>query len=849
MRPSSRPTPRARPKGRAWLGLTLAVSLGLVSSSALGQPGVTPQVQMRRVPSEMGPLKPIPDRLNPSDRAVVLTVPVKDNNIYLGDIGLTIGTDDSLSFSAQRFVDLVSTILSGKATETLRAALAGKTAIGPGDLEGSGLKLTYNPRTLDLTLFAPSALRAEQSLSIAALDQARFGGFEKPAKVSAYLNVHGSGTYVERGASTGWDNPVFFLDGAARLGAVVFENDMVVQPGAANGHDVQRQGTRVIYDDRTHLIRWTGYDLQPVGRGFQTTQDMAGLSVFRSYSVLAPQTFARPRGGRTFSLDSASSVEVYVNGLLVRRVQLAPGTYNLTDFPFTQGANDFRLAITDSSGRNQVLRFNLFIEQTQLAEGLSEFGLYAGVKAPLGLSGPQYTDQWQVSGFYRRGVRDDLTVGINLQADERAKMIGLEEVWGSRFGVIGSNLALSDIQGYGSGYAVSATFQRLVPRGPFRTDSLSLSLESHSRDFGGLGTEVPRNPYVYELGAGYTHSFTDRIYGGIDAHYSSARAGFSDVQTYRATLGWRLSPTLSLTTDLVYDDKQGGRDVAALFSLTRRFASFSSLRADYDTRNNDMRASYQAQRGAGVGSSSLSADLDRNDDGSGLNLAANYIANRAELGVNHFSAFKDNFGGIDDQRTSLRLATSLAFADGAVAVGRPIYDAFAIVVPYKSLKQARVLIDPEPHSYQASTGWLGAALEPNLSAYNVRAFTVGAPMAPPGTDVGKGAYRVFAPYRAGYRFQVGSDYSMTAVGQLVDEDQTPVSLTSGQAFELARPKQPALTVFTNREGRFGLTGLRPGRWRVEMLTNPVSSYVLDIHAGDDLIVQAGTLHPTGATGS
>jgi len=133
---------------------------------------------MRRVPSEMVPLKPIPDRLNPSDRAVVLTVPVKDNNIYLGDIGLTIGTDDSLSFSAQRFVDLVSTILSGKATETLRAALAGKTTIGPGDLEGSGLKLTYNPRTLDLTLFAPSALRAEQSLSIAALDQARFGGFE-----------------------------------------------------------------------------------------------------------------------------------------------------------------------------------------------------------------------------------------------------------------------------------------------------------------------------------------------------------------------------------------------------------------------------------------------------------------------------------------------------------------------------------------------------------------------------------------------------------------------------------------------------------------------------------------------
>ena len=305
----------------------------------------------------------------------------------------------------------------------------------------------------------------------------------------------------------------------------------------------------------------------------------------------------------------------------------------------------------------------------------------------------------------------------------------------------------------------------------------------------------------------------------------------------------------SLTTDLVYEDKQGGRDVSALVSLTRRFAGFSSLRADYDTRNNDMRASYQAQHGAGVGAYSVSAELDRNDDASGLNLASNYIANRVELGVNHFSAFKDSFGGLDDQRTSLRFATSLAFADGAVAVGRPIYDAFAIVVPYKSLKKAGVLIDPEPKSFQAATGWLGAALEPNLSAYNVRAFTVGAPMAPPGTDVGKGAYRVFAPYRAGYRFQVGSDYAITAIGQFVDEDQAPLSLTSGQALELARPKQPPLTVFTNREGRFGLSGLRPGRWRVEMLTNPVSSYVLDIPAGDDLIVQSGRLHPVRETGS
>lgn len=89
---------------------------------------------------------------------------------------------------------------------------------------------------------------------------------------------------------------------------------------------------------------YAGY-LEAQGRGFQAAPDIAGISFFRSYSVLNPQQIIRPRGDRTFRLDRPSTVEVIINGQQVRRLQLAPGNYNLRDFPFAQGGNDIQRSI------------------------------------------------------------------------------------------------------------------------------------------------------------------------------------------------------------------------------------------------------------------------------------------------------------------------------------------------------------------------------------------------------------------------------------------------------------------------------------------------------------------------
>lgn len=782
------------------------------------------------------------ERLNPTGRAIVLTVPAKDGAAYLGDMPLTIGADDSLTFPAERTLQLLEPLLDPDVMLALRGSLSGKNTIGPGDLTAAGIGVDYDPRTLELRFQIPVEKRASRRLSVSALDHQSVGDFVKPLDFSAYLNIRGSVDLYEQGPTTGFQEPVFLLNGAVNLKGVVLESDAIWIPGSS-GADFQRLGSRAVYDDTKHIVRFTVGDLEAQGRGFQAAPDIAGISIFRSYSVLNPQQIIRPRGDRTFRLERPSTVEVLVNGQQVRRLQLAPGNYNLRDFPFAQGGNDIRLNVLDDTGRTEVLRFNIFLDQTQLAKGIDEFGLYAGVHAPLGLKGPDYSDDWVVSGFYRRGISDNVTLGANFQADDQVQMAGVEAMFGTSIGSFGTNIAYSHTSGYGDGYAIQATFQRLIQHRDGQADTFNLFVEHRSRKFAPVTFFLADNQYDYEVGGGYTHAFNSDVYMGLNARFSKGRGIVSDVHSYSLTSGWRISSNATLTAEARYTEDSRGDEFSGFLTLTVRFGRTSSIRSEFDTRDNRARLSYQTLHGNGVGSYNVTADVERSDFGSNVGFNANYFTNRAELGISHFGAFAGDFGTSTSQRTTFRLGTSVAVGGGEVSIGRPIYDSFAIVKPHASLKKANVVVDPTVLGYASNTGTMRTATMPNLSSYSERVVTVDVEGAPPGTDIGQGSFKLFPGYRTGYRLEVGSAYFVTATGTMLDVDGQVVSLVSGKATELAHPDRAPVTVFTNRQGRFGATGLAPGQWRIEMLDANKSVYVITIPQDAEGIVRLGDITP------
>jgi outer membrane usher protein len=862
-------TPRPATNPPPTVSTTPAVSASTPIQTA--QPAqTTPTTRHPSFPTvTTGPTQPPAHATTRPGRTVTIVLPLKDQATYLGDVDVTITPDGATSFNTAEAIDILSKSLSAEALAALKAALAGEAVAPLSDFTKAGISAVYDPAQLQIVLTIPGRERPASSMDVADLDQATHGKLVQPEGLSGYLNFRGSLDAVEAGQDKGLTDPLVLMDGALRLGKWVLTGEASIGPndttgltGGSTGETFTRQGTRLIYDDLKNEMRWTVGDLQPESEGFQGGVDIAGVSVVRLYNELEPQLNVRPRGERSFTLERASTVETTINGHLVQTVRLDPGTYNLQNFPFVDGANDVRIDIVDDTGQQESLTFSIFFDRTLLAPGLMEFGAWAGVESYSVNGNVEYDVNDPVfTGFVRRGISERLTLGANLQADKSTQVLGGQFIWGSPIGTLGGDLAYSHDKTLGSGYAINIGLTRLFQgANSFSSQSLSASIQTKSEYFtqltaasavplaaGGatpIAANAALNPYSAEFALTYGRSFSESLYGNLDARYAVGRAGQANVASVTGTLGWRPNSVTSVTFDADYEESSTERGPGFRVSITRRFGPTRNVRADYDSQGNQATLSYQDSHGRGVGSSSVSGDLSYAASSLGLDASATYEANRGDLGLAQASSWNFQGTSVQDERTSLRFDTAIAFAGGSFAIGRPIYDSFAILQPHPSLKGAQVVVDPSQDGELAESGLLGPALLNDLGSYSVRTIIYDVPTAPAGYDIGQGSVLVKPPYRSGYRVVIGSDYSVTVVGRLLDADGAPIPLLAGKAYDLDNPKHEPVEMFTSRTGRFGAQGLRPGHWRIEMPTHPVTNYLITVPKGATGLYRTGDLKPS-----
>ena len=99
-------------------------------------------------------------------------------------------------------------------------------------------------------------------------------------------------------------------------------------------------------------------------------------------------------------------------------------------------------------------------------------------------------------------------------------------------------------------------------------------------------------------------------------------------------------------------------------------------------------------QGVGSWTATANATVAPNDQDA-VSGSVTYIANRADVMVNHSAGLTgigyDGINGLSstEERTSVSVASSLVFADGAWGTGRPVTNGFAVVTPHQDSKAAR----------------------------------------------------------------------------------------------------------------------------------------------------------------
>lgn len=838
---------------------------------------------------------PVSNRLNTTGKSIDMDVPLKDGDRDLGEVLIRIDPNDVVSANKASLAEHLAAVVDATVQMRLRNLQSGSAFAPLRDFTAAGVEIRFD-KNLQVLIFAIAASeRAPSDISFSANRSPPSATLAPPARIAGYVNLFASldhqwGMQTKDAYFDSATSGRLEFDSAVRAGNFVLENagvvagdvDINVCPTTAvcaytHTPGFKRQMSRLVYDMPDDRIRMEAGDVEPLGTSFQSTPDLLGVSIEKSSRKLSPSETFAPSGGGSFVVNRPSDVEIRINGIVQRKLYLRPGTYNVRDLPLVTGANDIEIVIVDDRGTEKHVAFTSFFDTSLLEAGKSEWGISAGVPSYLRDEERDYvTDLYMASGFYRYGLRNDLVGEIDAQGDNRTVMAGVgittDSPWGL-FGVRGAGSGGDAGMGYAAGLDWSAVnIRALTSTGG---ESLHVAAEYRSPQFhtaGEINTFATGIVYplwnfwldvnaTYSAPVGYDtmasisgrYRFVNDEQFGNSIFASQDRFGVDLTLSRPLTSSFSGSLTLGVSNESYLSALNPRAPEGAQFRIGARIFGRpdenTNISAGYDTLNAQSDVSAYRTSGTGIGRWDTSVTMQDNDfdNRAAASGAIGYYGNRAQVRLIHNSGFSgvslsDFNVQPGQQRTSLQVGTSIAFADGHIAIGAPVTgNAFAIVYPHESIADKVVTVGSGDDIRAIADGW-GPAVVPNLPAYAPSTIPVDADDLPIGYSLGAAAFETFAPFKGGYALEVGSQYSVSAYGTLLLRDGTPVSLTTGSAHFVDHPEK-VVTLFTNANGRFGADGLAPGHWTIDMATDgEPAKFELTVPPGTDGLFKAGTLY-------
>jgi outer membrane usher protein len=796
--------------------------------------------------------------INPYDRDIDMTVPVTFRARSLGDIPLRLTADDKFLLETATFLRLVRPILNAPAHARLSAALEGSQSFESEALKQTGVELTYDPSSLAVVVLEVSPeQRAIEQLFAARqddLDQIDL----QPAGISGYLNLNLAQTYLWGEEDVDW--PTVSLDGAVRVGPVVFEgNGQAGRRFTLTGEDeygFSRNYARLVYDQPDQYRRWYLGDLDPETRGLQSFVRMGGVGVLRQRRRFNTFRTAILQSDRQLVLQQESTVRFMRNGVLFRQLRLQPGRYDFSSLPLVTGSNDVDIEVTDNTGRVQSLSYQQYLDPIDLEPGDFEYGAYLGPSSARFGAAPDYEGPVVFTGFYRKAFINAPAVGVGLQLSEAVQNVtGQTQFVLPNSGRLLLDGGLSHSGEVGAGYSAGASYEHFFDRGGL-SDSFSVRADYYSENYASLGNEEGFNSIVGTLSAQYARQFSLRTLGIVTASYQLGRGTRDDSYRVAATGFYKLDDRFTLRggVDYIRSGSEFTRGNGWSVNVGIVFQPDYRRRAEarYESRGQIGELSYNQVGVNQLDSVGFGGVVGVQEGSVRAQAFGDYVGNRFDVGVSHSSlgSTLTEFGELN--ATNVRVGTSVAFADGAFGVGRRINDSFILLSAHENLGDRSVVAGQSlaENNYIGRSGTLGAAVNNFLASYVTQSVQYDVEDPPTGYDIGTGVVRVRPPYRSGYSLRIGTDAFVSAMGTLVQGPDRPVSLIGGRVtlLDVREGDNPQpIPFFTNSAGRFAVASLLPGRrYLVETYGSNGTidrSFEFAIPADTDGLVNLGTVRP------
>lgn len=171
---------------------------------------------------------------------------------------------------------------------------------------------------------------------------------------------------------------------------------------------------------------------------FQTHEgdEILGIGFGKFYRA-NPFFVRQPTASFSGVAQSASKIEVFVDGVSQFSRKVEPGKFSVNDIRSFSGRRDLNIQITDAFGNVQNFSDELFSAQNLLEVGLSEYQFNIGMprisQQEVGYNG------LLASGFYRYGFNKNITAGLNFNLDKNIQTVGADLDFASSNGAVSSS--------------------------------------------------------------------------------------------------------------------------------------------------------------------------------------------------------------------------------------------------------------------------------------------------------------------------------------------------------------------------------------------------------------------------
>lgn len=775
--------------------------------------------------------------LNQALAKTQLQAPVLIDGITLGEVAVTF-TDPlkDLLLSKSEADGIFGPIV--KETKWNRLMQIESNEVSFQELARIDIRCEWNESTLSISCVVPLDIRKIQDLNLLH-SLLQNGSVLSSDPYSGYLNLSAIKSYTKTTSTTINSMPVDPIQAQAelvqRLNSVTLESTAYYLENEI--HPWERGDTSLVYDYQPSSIRFRLGDFNPGAVGYLNSISMGGLLIQKQFAI-DPLNPATALLSTIVYLKNPSLVEVSVNRILITRVKLPAGPFNLKDLPLLNGRNKVDVKTTDDFGAVQEFSVDLFFEGTLLGKGVSDFSYSVGEPSAIITREKQYSSKKIATFYHRHGLSDQWTLGLNGQNLDDQNLFGLEsnilfpkvyiqfdQVWSKNQSNTGlaTHLRLKTTDQY---------------EGNLANTRFYLDLENKSSTFLTVTTTPPvYSEYSYKSQAFLQNQLSSYLSLNFNGGYQWGQNGYEDARLYGTSI--QISLPYNIHFDFSYNqtvrhqtDEQWSLNLSWFENTGVHSAS-----GFYDSVSKS--TMLNAHRNATHLNNDFSLDLtsQTSSESQQVDFKTNYLASQGELQFAHQYFYANTE---TTNRSQLQASTAIAWTKGHFAFSRPITDSFAMLVTNEIPEGSYLIINPGIDFSEATMKSWKSLVLPNLTSYERSALIVDSTNLPPGTSLQNEAYLIKPTYRSGVYIDLSLEKALFVKGSLIKADGQPLSYVSGSIYN---EKNQLITdsFFTDAQGRFILDQLKVGKYKLVLHESGWNNIAINLTSETSQQIELGSL--------